>query len=326
MSQDTAGATIPRVAVLSRSFSRHRVLRAEAAARYRDIRFMDGDSTLSGAALVDFLLDRDHAIVALEQITGPLLDALPGLRVISKYGVGHDNIDLAACAARGVRVGWTGGVNRRSVAELTVGFMIALVHKVGEATTLVREGGWRQIVGRQLSDRTVGLVGLGHVGTEVARLLEPFGCRVLATDVQDVSDAAKAHGVELATFDAILSQCDVLSLHVPLTMATRRMIDAAALAKVRPDAVLVNAARGGVIDEAALLAALLSDSLAGAALDVFEIEPPVDLALARLPTVLATPHIGGSAEEAILAMGRAAIEGLESAGDPLRLIPDYLRR
>jgi D-3-phosphoglycerate dehydrogenase len=315
-----------RVAVLSRSFSRHAVLRAEAAARYADIRFMDGEATLSGAALIEFLQDRDHAIVALEAITGDLLDALPGLRVLSKYGVGCDNIDLAACSRRGVRVGWTGGVNRRSVAELTVGFMIALVHKVGPAMTLVRDGGWKQIVGRQLSDRAVGIVGLGHVGKEVVRLLRPFGCRVLATDIQDVSSFASEHGVELVPLDALLARCDVITLHVPLTPSTRRMIDAAALARVPGGAVLVNAARGGIVDEGALLDALTSGRLGGAALDVFEVEPPADLALARLPNVLATPHIGGSAEEAILAMGRAAIAGLESAGDPLAIVPAYLHR
>jgi phosphoglycerate dehydrogenase-like enzyme len=317
--------TAPRVAVLSRSFCRHPVLRAEVASRYPDVRFNDSDTTLSGPALVEFLTGCDRAIVALEKITGELLDAVPPLRVLAKYGVGCDNIDLRACAARGVRVGWTGGVNRRSVAELALSFMISLLRQVGPATALVREGGWRQIVGRQLSDRVVGLIGLGHVGQEVVRLLAPFGCRVLATDIRDVSAFAFAHGVELVPLSTLLATADVVSLHVPLTAATRMMIDRAALGTMRPDAILLNTARGGLIDEGALLDALKGGQLAGAAIDVFATEPPVDVELARQPNVIATPHIGGSAAEAILAMGRAAIAGLENASDPLELVPEYLR-
>jgi D-3-phosphoglycerate dehydrogenase len=204
--------------------------------------------------------------------------------------------------------------------------MIALQHRLGPAMSLVRGGGWKQVVGRQLSGCVVGVVGLGHVGQELTRLLQPFGCRVVASDIRDLSEFAGRHGVTMLPLGDLLAQADVVTLHVPLTAATRGMIGEEALARMRPGSVLVNTARGGVVDEAALLTALREGKLAGAAIDVFAVEPPNDLELARLPSVLATPHIGGSSEEAILAMGRAALEGLEHASDPLTLIPSYLRR
>jgi D-3-phosphoglycerate dehydrogenase len=313
------------IAVLSRSFSRHEVLRAELALRWSDIRWNDGDATLAGPSLIDFLAGAERAIVALEKVDDALLGALPGLRVISKYGVGCDNIDLHACAARGVKVGWTGGVNRLSVAELALSLMIAALHRVGEGMVQIRGGGFKQLRGRQLSGRTVGIVGCGFVGTELARLLRPFGCRLLAHDIKDLGPFCRefdAVAVDLAT---LVAEAEIVTLHVPATPATRHMIGAAALSAMRPGAVLINTARGGIVDEAALFDALAGGHLAAAALDVFEIEPPEDRRLVMLPNVIVTPHIGGSSEEAVLAMGRAAIEGLETAGDPLELVPSYLR-
>jgi len=312
------------VAVLSRSFSKQPTLRAELAARWGNVVFNDGDTTLSGEALTGFLHGKTHAVVALEKIDDATLAALPDLKVIAKYGVGCDNIDLAACARRGIKVGWTGGVNRLSVAELTLSLAIAALRRVGEGMLQVRGGGWKQLQGRQLSGRTIGLVGFGHVGQEVARLLAPFHCTILAHDIRDMSGPAAALGATLATLDKVLAQSDVVSLHLPSTAATRHIIDPAALGRMRQDAVLLNTARGGVIDDEALYEALSSGRLAAAALDVLEVEPPTYLRLIGLPNVIVTPHIGGSAQEAVLAMGRAAIEGLETAGDPLSLIPSYL--
>jgi D-3-phosphoglycerate dehydrogenase len=313
------------IAVLSRSFSQHAQLRAELSARWSDIRFNDGDVTLSGDGLIDFLGGRERAIVALERVDRALLERLPDLRVVSKYGVGCDNIDLHACAALNVRVGWTGGVNRLSVAELTLSLAVAALRRVGEGMLQIRGGGFKQLRGRQLSGRTVGIVGCGFVGTEVARLLQPYNCRILAHDIRDLAEYCAAFGAEAADLPTLLGASDVVTLHLPSTPATRHLIDAAALASMRPDAVLVNTARGGIVDEAALGVALSGGRLAAAALDVFEVEPPVDTRLIQLPNVIVTPHIGGSSEEAVLAMGRAAIEGLETAGDPLDLVPPYLR-
>lgn len=304
------------VGILSRSFSSNPQLRAEMLARHPGAKFNDSGRTLAGDELIAFLRGCGRAIVALERIDETVLAALPELRVISKYGVGLDNIDLTAAERHGKRVGWTAGVNRRSVAELAIGFAIALLRHIPQSRQGVLDGTWRQWTGRQLSDRTVGIIGCGHVGKDLAVLLRAFGCRVLAHDIRDFPDFYAAHGIEPRPLDALLREADVVTLHLPLTDLTRGLIDAGRLALMRPDAILINTARGGIVDETALSRALQEGRLAGAAFDVFRVEPPEDMDLLRHPNFLVTPHIGGSAAEAILAMGRAAIEGLDDAREP----------
>lgn len=305
-----------RVAVTSRSFSRHPVLRAELLARHPHTTFNDAGASLSGDALVRFLAGHERAITALEIIDDRVLAALPELRVISKYGVGLDMLDLAAMARRGVQLGWTAGINRRSVAELVIGFAIALLRRVPTASAEMRAGAWRQLPGRELSGRTVGIVGCGHVGKELAKLLRAFGCRILAHDIRDYAEFYRRNEIEALALDDLMARADIVTLHVPLDATTRNMIDGRRLALMKPGALLINAARGGIVDEAALRMALEGGRLAGAAFDVFSVEPPDDPALLSLPHFLATPHIGGSTEEAILAMGRAAIDGLEDSKVP----------
>ncbi|EME70523.1 phosphoglycerate dehydrogenase [Paramagnetospirillum caucaseum] len=306
-----------RVAVASRSFSRHPVLRAELMSRYEIVTFNDAGLSLSGDALVTFLDGHAKAITALEKLDESVLSRLPGLKVVGKYGVGLDMIDLAAMSRLDKRLGWTGGVNRRSVAELTICAAIALLRHVPEANTLVRGGQWRQLMGRQLSERVVGIVGCGHVGKDLAILLRAFGCTVLAHDIKDFPDFYAAHGVRPVSLGELLARADIVTLHLPLDASTRGMMTAEKLASMREGAILLNLARGGLVDEVALKHLLMSGHLAGAAFDVFAEEPPTDLELLRLPNMLALPHIGGSAEEAVLAMGRAAIAGLDAGRDPL---------
>lgn len=309
--------TTTRVAVASRSFSRHPVLRAELLERYEHVTFNDAGLSLTGDALVAFLAGHGKAITALEKLDDAVLSRLPDLRVIGKYGVGLDMIDLAAMSRLGKRLGWTGGVNRRSVAELTICAAIALLRHVPQANTLVRDGQWRQLMGRQLSERVVGIIGCGHVGKDLAMLLRAFGCTVLAHDIRDFPEFHAAHGVRPVGLDELLAQADIVTLHLPLDASTRGMMTAERLTSMRKGAILLNLARGGLVDEAVLKRLLLDGHLAGAAFDVFAEEPPADLELLRLPNMLALPHIGGSAEEAVVAMGRAAIAGLDQACDPL---------
>lgn len=311
------------VAVLSRSFSRHPVLRAELQARHPNAVFNDTGRTLAGEELIAFLAGHDAAIVALEKVDDAVLAALPGLKVVSKYGVGLDNVDLQAAARRGIRVGWEGGVNRRSVAELAIGFMIAGLRGVITSHEEIKAGTWRQYRGRQLGAATVGLVGFGHVGRDLAGLLRAFGTRVLAHDIRDIAAPAAALGVEVVGLDTLVAEADVVSLHIPFTTATRELFGAARLAAMKPGAVLVNTARGGLVDEAALKASLTSGHLSAACFDVFAFEPPRDMDLFSAPGFLGTGHIGGSAEEAVVAMGRAAIAGLDTATDPLCFIPSW---
>ncbi len=300
-----------RVAVTSRSFSRHPVLRRELLARYPDAVFNDSGLVLAGNALIGFLDGHDTAITGLERLDASVFAALPKLKIVSKYGVGFDMIDLAAMAKAGVRLGWTGGTNKRSVAELVIALAIALLRHIRNANRAVEAGTWPQFPGRQLSDRVVGVVGCGHVGKDVAQLLRAFGCRVLAHDIRDFVDFYSRHSIEPVGLEKLLKESDVVTLHLPLDASTRNILSAARLGLMKPEAILINAARGGLVDELALKAMLKDGRLAGAACDVFAEEPPADLELARLSNFIATPHIGGAAEEAALAMGRAAIVGLD---------------
>ena len=305
------------IAVASRSFSRHPVLREELLARYPDVRFNDDGLSLAGDSLIGFLGGAEKAITALEHLDDDVFTALPDLKVVSKYGVGFDMIDLDAMTRHGVQLGWTGGVNRRAVAELVVSLSIAMLRKLPEATAEVREGQWRQIMGRQLSSCTVGIIGCGHVGKLLGRLLLPFGCRVLAHDIMDFPDYYAKTGVEPMGIDKLLKASDIVTLHLPLDSSTRNIVSAERLSLMKEGAFLINAARGGLVDEAVLKKNLINGSLAGAAFDVFTDEPPQDRELLDLPTFIVTPHIGGSSEEAVLNMGRAAIKGLDNYGDPL---------
>lgn len=300
-----------RIAVAARSFVRNATLRAELTGRYPRVTFSESATVLDGDDLVALLRGHDRAIVGLERIDDAILERVPELTTISKYGVGLDGLDIDAIARRGIRLGWTGGVNRRSVSELTLAFAIALLHRVPETAVALRAGHWNKLSGRQLTGRTVGIIGCGFVGQDLVTLLKPFGCRVLAHDIRDYPDFYRAHGVTAVTLDDLLKESEIVTLHVPLDRSTRGMIDAGRLALLRPGAFIINAARGGLIDEDALADALEQGRLAGAACDVYAMEPDAHPRLLSLPTFLGTPHIGGSTQEAQLAMGRAAIEGLE---------------
>lgn len=305
------------VAVCSRSFSNNPVLRTELLARYSRVTFNDAGVQLKGDSLVDFLRGHEMAIIALETIDGSVLSRLPKLKVISKYGVGLDMIDMAAMHAHGKRLGWTGGVNRRSVSELVISFAIALLRHVPAAHREVLSGIWRQHVGGYLTGRIVGIIGCGHIGKDLVMLLKAFDCPILVNDIRNYADFYATHSIEAVSLEELLARSDIVTLHVPLDDTTRGLLDARRLAMMKPEAVLINAARGELVDEQALKQLLVGKRLAAAAFDVFAIEPPEDQELLALPNFLATPHIGGSAHEAILAMGRAAIDGLERNDVPV---------
>jgi D-3-phosphoglycerate dehydrogenase len=306
-----------RVAVCSRSFSKNTVLRAELLANYAQVTFNEAGLQLVGDSLVEFLSGHDKAITALEMIDDYVLSRLPELQVIGKYGVGLDMIDLNAMRRYGKRLGWTGGVNRRSVSEMVISFAIAMLRHIPAAQREVLSGTWRQHVGGLLSGRTVGIIGCGFIGKDLVELLQPWNCTLLANDILDFPDFYARYSVTPVGLKELLQRSDVVTLHVPLDESTRNMLSATRLALMKPSAILINAARGGLVDEANLKAMLVTKRLAAAAFDVFAVEPPQDQELLALPNFLVSPHIGGSAEEATLAMGRAAISGLNE-----NVIPD----
>lgn len=304
--------TRDHVAVCSRSFSKNPVLREELLSRYARVTFNDEGEQLAGPSLVRFLTGHDKAITALETVSEEVLQQLPQLKVISKYGVGLDMIDREAMRKYGKHLGWTPGVNRRSVSELVIAFAIALLRHIPASSREVLSGIWRQHVGRQLTGKTVGIVGCGHIGKDLAPLLRAFDCRVMANDILEFPDFYERHSVEAVSLDCLLEQADIVTLHVPLDETTRGMLDARRLARMKPSAILINCARGGLVDENVLEEMLRTGKLAGAGFDVLADEPPGDLRLLQLPNFLVTPHIGGSSYEAVLAMGRAAIDGLDN--------------
>lgn len=302
----------PSIKVTSRSFSRHRVLRAELQADFPNAAFNENGATHEGAALIGFLEGAEGAVVSLEPVDRAVLEALPDLRMVAKYGVGLDNLDLAACEARGVAVGWTGGVNRRGVAEMVLCFMLGLNRNVYGAGMAMRGGVWEKEGGRDLSSSTVGIIGVGHVGKEVAGLLAPLGCRILVNDIIEQADYYAEHGLIEASKDEIYSAADVVTIHTPLTDLTRGMIDWDVLSAMKADAYFINAARGPIHAQDDLKRALEAGEIAGAAIDVFADEPCTDAALLSLPNLWATPHIGGSSAQSVLAMGRSAIYHLRN--------------
>jgi phosphoglycerate dehydrogenase-like enzyme len=302
--------TESRVAVCSRSFSKNLVLRNELLTKYENVTFNDSGVQLEGEELIKFLRGHDKAITALETINDHVLSNLPELKIIGKYGVGLDMIDMVSMHKHGIRLGWVGGVNRRSVSELVIALTINILRHVVVANGEVLSGVWRQIMGGQLSGKTVGVIGCGHVGKDLIMMLQPFGCKVLVTDIVDYPDFYKRHNINPVSLPDLMANSDIVSIHVPLDKSTRGLLDKEMLSLMKPSAILINVARGGLVNEGALKEMLINKQLAGAAFDVFETEPPSDMELLALPNFFATPHIGGSSEEAVIAMGRSAIKGL----------------
>ena len=249
------------------------------------------------------IADADYAITGQVGVSGEVLRAAKKLRLVHKWGVGIDNIDLAAARALGIQVARTTGSNAVPVAEFTLGLMLSALRFIGYGHAELKQGRWRtgQLPGATftLSGKTVGLVGFGAIGQAVAKLLRGFGCTVLYSKRQPLAaDEEAALGASHAALPDLLAQSDVISLHCPLTPETAGLIDAAALERMKRTAVLVNVARGGVVDEADLIAALATKRIAGAAMDVFSIEPlPADNPLLGLDNLVVTPHLAAIAAD-----------------------------
>ena len=299
----------------------HPRMRAELEAALPKAKLHPGPHTMDEDELIAFLSGCDKAILGFEPITEKVISALPGLKIVSKFGAGYESFDFAALRRHGVRFGYTWGVNKLAVAELALTFMISALRWIGPLNLAMREGGRpRYRNGRLLTGRVVGIHGCGNIGTEETRLLRPFGCEIIACDIADYSGFYREHNVKPVSFYELLERSEVLTLHLPKTAKTRGLYDRAALEKLRPDCVLINTCRGGIVDEAALLERLNSGALTAAAFDVFAVEPATNDALLRHPNMLATPHIGASAEEIRVETIRAAIRGLSEAEevDPAR--------
>jgi phosphoglycerate dehydrogenase-like enzyme len=299
-----------RVAVASHTFSNSDALREAMSRSFPQAYFNRTGRILAGDELLEFMRGSPAAVMGLERIDAAFLDACPELRVISKFGVGLDNVDLAHCAKRGIAVLSSPGVNALAVAELTLGFMIAVARRIAISTHLLKNGRWVKNGGVQVFGKKVGLIGLGHVGKRTAAVLRAVGCEVMAYDILDLRAYCAEHGITACSLEELLRDSDFVSLHVPLTAQSRGMIGRAQLQQMKPTAFLINAARGGIVDEDALAEALEAGGIAGAASDVFAEEPTHNTRLLSLDNFIGTAHIGGNSQEAIHAVGMAAVTNL----------------
>jgi D-3-phosphoglycerate dehydrogenase len=247
---------------------------------------------LSEDELLPLVGDVDGIVCGDDRITARVLDAAPRLKVIAKWGTGIDSIDLEGARNRGVQVCNTPGAFTDPVADSVLGYVLLFTRRLDAMTSDMREGRWERQPLRAMRECTLGIIGFGNIGRAVARRATAFGMRVLAFDIRPLpAQLAVEFGVELVAMDRLLSESDFITLHADLRPDSRHLIDAVRLARVRPSAVLINTARGGLVDECALLAALKDGRIAGAALDVFEDEPlPMQHPLRQLPNVYLSPH------------------------------------
>jgi len=302
----------PRVAVTSSSFSKCDDLRDELHGLFQNSSFNERGRSLTEPELIEFLKDADAAVVGTEIITERILDNAPRLKIIAKYGVGLDNINKELLEQRNIKLGWTGGVNRRSVAELALCFMLGLCRNIFSSGFKLKQSDWDKNGGQQLTERTVGVIGCGFTGSEVIRLLKPFQCNLLVNDIEDKTAFCEEFNATETSLEDVIARSDIISLHVPLDSSTQEMVNADFLRRMKPTSFLINTSRGGVVDQQALKTALQQNDIAGAALDVFADEPPDDREFLSLPNLMVTPHIAGNAEESVKAMGRSAIAHLIS--------------
>lgn len=280
------------------------------------LRFSRPGATPSEPELLDLVPGCVGWIAGVEPVSARVIDAAAGLRAISRNGVGTDSLPMELLRARGIRVATAAGSNAGGVAELALGLMLAAARAIPACDAGIKAGGWPRPMGREIASQTVGLIGCGMIGQRLVRLLGGFGARILAFDPGRPPLPDAPPGFAYASLDEVLAEADILSLHCPMPADGRPLLDAARLARLRPGAILVNTARAGLVEEAALLTALEEGRIAAYGVDVFAAEPPRCLRLAGHPAVIATSHIGGLTADSVTRATRAAVDGLLAALTP----------
>lgn len=284
-------------------------LKTELEAQVGEVVYNPTGKPLTSAEVAQLLPGVDGYIAGLDAIDSQALQAADRLKVIARYGVGVDSVDLEAARKKGIVVTNTPGANSVSVAELALGLMLALSRQIPEAVEAVHQGKWPRYSGLSLEGKTVGILGLGAIGKQLARRLAGFDCKVLAYDPFADVNFAKDHQIELVSLDQVIAEADFLSLHLPLLPETRGMVNQAFLNQMKKGSFFINTSRGEVVDEDALLKALQSGHLRGAGLDAFTVEPPeAGNPLLALPQVIATPHLGAQTDGATSNMGWLAMK------------------
>ena len=295
------------VAVTSRSFSKNKTLVEELRNRYEKVILNTDGKSLADESLINFLKDANKVIVGLEKFDATVLDNLPNLKVISKYGVGLNNLDQDQLNKRNIRLGFRPGVNKIPVAELTMLLILISLRRVHSSMLNIKDGIWSQERGLQLTNKTIGILGFGNIGGLLAELLGPYNCKILGFDIQKIDKRE----VTQCSIEEIFSDADIVSIHLPLTDSSKGLIDKKLLEISKKDLKLINTSRGGIVNEEHLYNYLINNESAFAAFDVFEVEPAFNSPLLDLKNFFATSHLGSMTEEGVIAMGLAAIEGLD---------------
>jgi len=301
-----------KITVTSPSFSKNTILQKEIFRYFPDAKLNIDGLRFNKTELIEYIKDAEAIIVGLDLIDMNVLNKCPNLKMIAKYGVGLDNIDLQACNKKNISVGWTGGVNKLSVAEMALGFMLMFARNLFIASNNLKKGNWEKTAGFQLSGKTIGIIGLGHTGRELVRLLKPFNCKIIANDIVGQDKYHDENKVELVSKNKLFEISDFVTINTPYNDTTSNMVDLQVLKKMKKSAYILNIARGGIVNETDLKYALKNNIIAGAAIDAYVNEPPTDQEFLKLPNLICTPHIGGNAKEAVEKMGISAIQHLKN--------------
>ena len=306
----------------SRSFSKNDYLVKHLQSKYSSVILNDSGKTLAGDQLINFLKPATKAIIGIENLSETVLAKLPKLKVISKYGVGLNNLDLKILKQRNIRIGFTPGVNKQSVAELALTLVLIGLKKIQNNNIDIINGNWSQEKGSELYGKTIGLLGFGNIGQRLASLLQPFNCKILFFDEKKFSEMEIAdisselnfgpNLINQMSLNQVLEESDILSIHLPLIASTENIISSKELNKLKPGVCIINTARGGIVNEDDLHIFLSKNSSSFAGFDVYTKEPAVNNPLFKLKNFFGTSHRSSLTNEGISSMGIAAIDGLDN--------------
>lgn len=303
----SCGLVVASCAVTFGIFNKVPVERLEDAGC--EVRLNPYGRPLTPAEIVEHAKDADVIILGNDRLDSATIGKLPNLKLVVRHGAGLDNIDFSELGKRDITVANTPGANKEETADLTFAFILDLARMVTQSINQLKGGVWNKIPGRTLYGKTIGIIGVGAIGMAVASRAMGFGMDILGNDIVQRDEAAR-FGLLYTSLNELLSASDVVTIHAPLTSATKNLIGARELKRMKPGALLINTARAGVVREAALEKALMSGHLGGYAVDVYAKEPPDPTSYMSLPNVLTTPHIGSSTMEANLRMGDMAVDNI----------------
>ena len=294
-----------KIVATSPSFSKNEILQKEIFKFFPDAKLNLEGKRFSKSELINFISDADGIIVGLEEIDDKVIQSCQNIKIVSKYGVGLNNLIFTD---KNIKIGWSGGVNRLSVAEMVLGYFLMLSRNLYQTSNQLKNGVWNKSGGFQLSGKTVGIIGVGHIGKELIRLLKPFNCKILVNDIIEQSEYYRSVNATETDIDTLLKTSDFVTIHTPFNKTTENLISTLEFQKMKNSAFIINSARGGIIDELALKLALQNGEISGGAIDAYIEEPPTDLELLNFHNLITTPHIGGNSNEAIELMGMSAIK------------------